>query len=34
MREDKAYRNRCVEGLGLTDSKVMSAGLRELAKFG
>jgi hypothetical protein len=33
MREDKAYRNRCVEGLGLTDSKVMSAGLRELAAF-
>ncbi len=33
MRDDKAYRNRCVEGLGLTDSKVMSAGLRELAAF-
>jgi nucleotidyltransferase AbiEii toxin of type IV toxin-antitoxin system len=31
MREDKGYRNRCVAGLGITDTKVMNAGIKALA---
>lgn len=30
VREDKAYRNRCIDGLAITDSKVMTAGLKKL----
>lgn len=30
IREDKAYRNRCVEGLAISDTKVMNAGLKTL----
>lgn len=30
MREDRAYRNRCTEGLAITDPKVMTAGLKAL----
>lgn len=30
IREDKAYRNRCVEGLAISDPKVMNAGLKTL----
>ena len=33
MREDKAYRNRCVEGLAISDPKVLTAGLKGLAAF-
>lgn len=33
MREDKPYRNRCVEGLAIADRKVMTAGLKALAAF-
>lgn len=33
MRRDRAYRNRCIEGLGITDPKVMTAGLGALARF-
>jgi hypothetical protein len=33
MREDKAYRKRCVEGLAIADPKVMTAGLKALAAF-
>lgn len=31
MREDRAYRNRCVEGLAISEPKVMSAGIKALA---
>lgn len=33
MRQDKSYRNRCVEGLAITDTKTMTAGLKRLASF-
>jgi hypothetical protein len=33
MRQDKAYRNRCTEGLGITNSKVLSAGIKALRAF-
>jgi hypothetical protein len=33
MKEDKVYRNRCVEGLAITDTKVMNAGLKALRSF-
>ncbi len=33
MREDKAYRNRCVEGLAVGDTASMAAGLKALAAF-
>ena len=32
MREDRAYRNRCIEGLAVTQPKVMTAGLAEFAR--
>ena len=31
MQEDKAYRNRCIDGLGVTDPKVLTAGLQALS---
>lgn len=31
MREDKAYRNRCIEGLAIVDRKALTAGIRALA---
>ena len=31
MREDKAYRNRCTEGLAISDPKVLTAGIKALA---
>jgi hypothetical protein len=33
VREDKVYRNRCVEGLAIADRKIMTAGLKSLATF-
>jgi len=33
MKEDKAYRSRCIEGLAITDTKTMTAGIRRLAAF-
>ena len=32
MREDRAYRNRCIEGLAVTQPKVMTAGLAAFAR--
>src|SRR5438045_3846554 len=32
LREDKAYRKRCVDGLGITDPKVLARGLATLAR--
>lgn len=32
LREDRAWRTRCVEGLGIEDTKTMSAGLAALSK--
>ena len=32
MREDKAYRKRCVDGLGIADPKVLTRGLATLAR--
>jgi len=34
MREERAYRKRCIEGLAISDPKVMSASLTALAAFG
>lgn len=31
MREDKAYRNRCIEGLAISDTGTLTAGLKALA---
>lgn len=33
MREDKIYRNRCVGGLAISEPKILSAGIKALAKF-
>lgn len=33
MRNDKTYRNRCVEGLAIAEPKVLTAGLKALATF-
>lgn len=33
IRKDKVYRNRCIEGLAITDTKTLSAGLKALATF-
>ena len=33
VRKDRAYRNRCIEGLGIEDTKAMAAGLGALARF-
>jgi hypothetical protein len=33
LREDKAYRNRCIEGLAIVASKTLTAGLNALAAF-
>jgi hypothetical protein len=32
LREDKSYRNRCVEGLAISDTKTLAAGLANLAQ--
>ena len=32
MQEDKAYRNRCIDGLAVTDPKVLTAGLQALSR--
>lgn len=33
MRSDRAYRNRCIEGLAVEDTRTLSAGLKALADF-
>lgn len=33
MRNDKTYRNRCVEGLAIAEPRVLTAGLKTLATF-
>ena len=33
VRRDRAYRTKCVDGLGIADTKVMAAGLAALARF-
>ena len=33
MREDKIYRNRCVDGLAISEPKILSAGIKALATF-
>jgi len=33
MREDKIYRNRCVEGLAISEPKILSSGIKALAEF-
>lgn len=33
LREDRAYRIRCIEGLGIVDPDILTAGLRELARI-
>jgi hypothetical protein len=33
VRSDRSYRNRCVEGLGIADTKTLSSGLNALAAF-
>lgn len=33
IRKDRAYRNRCIEGLAITDTKTLTAGLKALAAF-
>lgn len=33
MKEDQAYRKRCIEGLGIADRKTLTAGIRALAKL-
>jgi hypothetical protein len=33
LREDRAYRNRCIEGLGIANPNVVTAGLRGLARI-
>ena len=32
MREDRSYRNRCIEGLAITAPKTMAAGLEAIAR--
>ena len=32
LREDKIYRKRCVDGLGIADPKVLTRGLATLAR--
>jgi hypothetical protein len=32
LREDRTYRNRCIEGLALTDAKALVAGLETLSR--
>jgi hypothetical protein len=34
IRKDRPYRNRCVDGLAITDPRVMTVGLKTLASFG
>ena len=31
VKEDRVYRNRCIDGLGITDRKALTAGIRALA---
>ena len=33
MREDRSYRNQCIDGLAIGESKTLSAGLRALARL-
>jgi len=33
LRDDRAYRNRCIEGLGIVEPDVLTAGLRGLARI-
>ncbi len=33
MREDKIYRSRCVDGLAISEPKILSAGIKALAAF-
>ncbi len=33
MREDTIYRSRCVEGLAISETKILSAGIKALAAF-
>ncbi len=33
MRDDKIYRNRCVDGLAISEPKILSAGIKTLATF-
>ncbi len=33
LRGDRFYRNRCIEGLGIEDTKTLSSGLKALASF-
>ncbi len=33
MREDKTYRNRCVDGLAISEPKILNAGIKALAAF-
>ena len=32
MREDRTYRNRSIEGLGITETKILAAGLEAIAR--
>src|SRR5260221_4994228 len=32
LREDRTYRNRCIEGLAITDAKALAAGLETLSR--
>jgi len=34
IREDKIYRNRCVDGLAISEPKILNAGIKTLAEFG
>ncbi len=33
IREDKIYRSRCVDGLAISETKILSAGIKALAAF-
>ena len=33
MRDDRAYRRRCIEGLSISDTKILSAGLKSLDRI-
>ena len=33
MRDDRAYRRKCIEGLAISDTKILSAGLKSLARM-
>ncbi len=33
LRTDRSYRNRCIDGLGVEDTKTLSAGLKALSRF-